>query len=61
VRDLGIQPSEFWRMKPRHFWWMFSDAVERSRGGPKPKGLTKRDANALLNWMDRVNNGSAAA
>jgi len=48
-------------MKPRHFWWIFTDAAERSRGGPKSKGLTKRDANALLNWMDRVNNGTAAA
>ena len=45
-------------MKPRHFWLLLN--AKNGKGG-KRRGLTKAEADHLLNWMDRVNNGTAAA
>jgi hypothetical protein len=45
-------------MKPRHFWLLLN-AKNGHVAGKKPRGLTADEANHLLNWMDRVENGTA--
>ncbi|MBL4704471.1 MAG: phage tail assembly chaperone [Flavobacteriales bacterium] len=50
VKGLNISPSEFWGMKPRHFWWLVEDA---SKGMNTP--LAKEEVSSLRKWMDRVN------
>jgi hypothetical protein len=57
VGEWRIALQDFWRMKPRHFWWLYE---WKSRGSkPVKRGLTNSDRNALLNWMDQ-SNGSAS-
>ena len=44
VKNLGIAPSEFWKMVPRHFWWL----VEMDRDKAPKRGLSKEDKGAIL-------------
>jgi hypothetical protein len=44
---LGIAPSEFWKMRPRHFWYLL-EAAEPA----KPKGLTDEQRAEHLEWLN---------
>jgi len=59
VRQLKIAPSEFWGMRPRHFWLLLE--TEKPQEGAK-KGLNKKDASRLLKWAkERAKNGNSKA
>jgi hypothetical protein len=49
VRQLGLAPSEFWIMRPRHFWWLY-EAVQDEREAAGP-GLSDDDKAEILNTM----------
>lgn len=42
VKQLGIAPSEFWRLPPRHFWWLVADNTKSSRS------LSREDRRAII-------------
>jgi len=46
-------------MKPRHFWWLVSEKLEEKyETSGKPKPLSKQEADHLVRWMERVNDGN---
>jgi hypothetical protein len=51
VKGLGIAPSEFWKMRPRDFWWL----VEAERPPKKKSQLTRADAKGLRKMLDMAN------
>lgn len=50
VGRLGIAPSEFWNMPPRHFWWL----VETMEGASAKRGrrLPADDRRAILEMLN---------
>jgi hypothetical protein len=48
---MGIAPSEFWRMNPRHFWWL----VEANNPPKRKSRLTKADAKSLRRMLEKAN------
>lgn len=51
---LHVAPSEFWRMSPRHFWWL----TETLEGGTKhKKGLGADDRAQLLRLLEDASKG----
>ncbi|NBW12556.1 MAG: hypothetical protein EBR82_31475 [Caulobacteraceae bacterium] len=51
VARLRIAPSEFWRMPPRHFWWLLETLEEGTK--PEPGGSLGADEKAQLMHMLR--------
>ena len=51
---MGVQPSEFWRMRPRHFWYLVS-AKEAETKKTQHSKLTGKDAKRLRKMMDQYN------
>lgn len=47
---LNIAPSEFWKMRPRHFWYMF-ETLEPPRR--KKNELTRSDVRRLNRLIAR--------
>ena len=47
VREFRLQPSEFWSMAPRHFWWLMETLGPRRRGS----GLSEDDKREILGWL----------
>mgnify|MGYP006159614287 CR=1 FL=1 len=54
VRQLGLQPSEFWRMKPRHFWWLAA-TMKPQKSGPS---LSREDKEQLAELLAKAERGS---
>jgi len=55
-----VQPSEFWDMRPRHFWLLLEakrGADNRQQGGKAKKALplSQDEARRLLLWAEREN------
>jgi hypothetical protein len=49
---MQIQPSEFWRMRPRDFWALFAVS---NPGKTTKSTLTNSDAKRLRKMMDAAN------
>jgi hypothetical protein len=41
---LGLAPSEFWKMKPKHFWWL----VETLDDNKSKSKLSDNDRRGIL-------------
>ena len=50
VTRLEIAPSEFWRMVPRHFWWLMETLKAK---GPSLTGGEITEMRALLELAER--------
>jgi len=37
----GIPPSEFWRMTPQEWWWVYDAKVGEPRYGQMPESLVE--------------------
>jgi hypothetical protein len=48
VTKLDIAPSEFWQMRPRHFWWLIEAATKTET----KRGMSEAEARDLLEWME---------
>lgn len=46
-----MAPSEFWNMRPRHFWWL----LETLKPKDTKRGMSETEARELLEWMDKTN------
>jgi hypothetical protein len=46
VLHLNVSPSEFWNMRPRHFWLLVKAKREES-GAVKKSRLSKADRDAI--------------
>jgi len=44
VKVLGLAPSEFWKMKPKHFWWL----VETLDDNKSKSKLSDNDRRGIL-------------
>lgn len=50
-----MQPSEFWALKPRHFWYLFEaekEAQKKVEGPPKPGALSKHEVRRLKRLIE---------
>jgi hypothetical protein len=47
VRQLGVAPSEFWTMRPRHWWWLVETLDDRRRGAR----LSEDDRREFADWL----------
>lgn len=58
---MEIPPSEFWKMRPRHFWYLVDGKNEKAPA----KGVSDSEARRLRKMMDahnlRVSKEKAAA
>jgi hypothetical protein len=53
VLRLRIQPSEFWKMEPRHFW-ILAETLEPGRGtGPNLGTAERAEMKAMLEAAQR--------
>ncbi|WP_366515740.1 phage tail assembly chaperone [Prosthecochloris sp.] len=59
VDDLGIQPSEFWKMSPQEFWRLHDKRVETNNRIANPGHLANNDKESLLQTLKdyRTKNG----
>jgi len=48
VRQLGLAPSEFWRMRPRHFWWLVDSLKDKS----SKRGLSDEDRRGITEMLN---------
>jgi hypothetical protein len=55
VRRLGVTPTEFWRMPPRHFWWLFADMQAEQAAAAKDRDRLSDDEKDELIEMLRDN------
>jgi hypothetical protein len=51
---MGVSPSEFWKMRPRHFWYLVADKAAQA-DKLKPNAITGKDAKRLRKMMDAHN------
>jgi hypothetical protein len=55
VNKLNVAPSEFWAMRPRHFWWLVEAAIPER----EPGRLPRRDRDAMLAALHEAKKRSA--
>ena len=55
VNKLNVAPSEFWRMKPRHFWWLVEAAMPKREMGR----IKKTDRDAMLTILHEAKKKAA--
>lgn len=53
VRTLGLQPSEFWTLRPRYFWYL----VEASGAQDHTKRLSEADRRGILEMLQGNDSG----
>lgn len=52
VRRLGVSPDEFWRMPPRHFWWLFADLLAEQKSlSQKSDRLSDEEKDELIEML----------
>jgi len=49
VRQFGVSPSEFWQMRPRHFWWLHETLDD---GSAKRGRLSASDRKGILEMLN---------
>jgi len=50
VLHLRLAPSEFWQMRPRHFWVLFGAKMEET-GARKRRRLSRSDKDDIKAWL----------